>query len=180
MQEKEELRKKAKAIRNSLDMENLSEKIIANIQALEIYKKARHVMIFYPLKHEVDLRGLLKDDKNFYLPIVQGETLRACPYKIGDELITSKFKTSEPTTKPINTSILDIIFVPALMVDNNFYRLGYGGGFYDRFLLQIDTEVTKIVTIPNLLITEKLPFESFDAKIDIIICEINVKKRTKK
>ena len=46
----------------------------------------------------------------------------------------SNFGIKEPCSEPVAPDILDLIIVPALMVDKNGYRLGYGGGFYDRFL----------------------------------------------
>lgn len=171
MVEKKELRKKAKEIRTSLDMKELSAKIIANILQQEEYKKAKNVMIFYPLKHEVDLLGLLEINKSFYLPKVQGDNLLVCPYKKGDKLIESKFQTKEPITEPVNPDILDIIFVPALMADKNCNRLGYGGGFYDRFLSDKSIKAVKIIAIPSQLITDNLPCEDFDIKMDLIVCE---------
>lgn len=171
MPSKKELRIKAKEIRHSLDMEKISEKIVQNIKENEIYKKSQHIMIFYPLKHELNLLGLLENDKNFYLPKVNGEKLLVCPYKKGDELTISDFNTQEPTTKAIDPEILDLVFVPALMVDKNNHRLGYGGGFYDKFLSKHALNSKRIVAIPNALIVEKLPSESFDAKIDVTICE---------
>lgn len=172
MTDKNELRKKAKEIRNSLDMEKLSEDIVKNIKASEIYKKSKHVLLFYPLKNEVNLLGLLKDDKKFYLPKVNSDKLLACPYKEGDKLQISKFKTNEPMTSSINPEILDIIFTPALMIDKSGFRLGYGGGFYDKFLSKNAINATKIAPVPCALITDKLPSESFDIKVDVTICEI--------
>lgn len=171
MQDKNELRKIAKQIRRSLDILEISEQIVKNIQKTETYKKANNIMIFYPFGHEVNLLGLLQDDKNFYLPKVDGENLLVCPYKTGDELTISKFKTEEPTTAPANPEILDLVLVPALMVDKHNHRLGYGGGFYDKFLSKNALNSTKIVAIPSALIVDKLPSESFDAKINITICE---------
>lgn len=176
MESKKELRKKAKEIRNSLDIKKISEKIIENIQSLKIYKMAKNVMIFYPLKHEVNLLALLNDNKNFFLPKVEGENLLVCPYQKGDKLVESRYKSKEPLTESINANILDIIFVPALTVDENFNRLGYGGGFYDRFLSSVNKEIIKIVAIPEVLISSKLPSEAFDVKIDAIISEKNCKK----
>lgn len=175
MQDKKELRKKAKKIRNSLDVQQISEKIVENVLNLEIYKKSKHIMIFYPLSHEVNLLKLTQDDsKQFYLPKVKGEDLLICPYKHGDELTISKFKTKEPTTNPVDYSLLDIIFVPAMMADKNLHRLGYGGGFYDKFFaknLNKSTNAKKIVAIANALVVEELPSESFDAKIDMVVTE---------
>lgn len=178
MQEKKELRKKAREIRTSLNIEEISKKIVDRILSLELYQKAQHVMIFYPLEHEVNLLPLLEKSptKNFYLPKVHGENLLVCPYKMGGELTLSKFKTKEPVSEPINTKILDIIFVPALMTDKNLHRLGYGGGFYDRFFAGNPSKALKIVAIPKSLITTKLPNETFDVQIDVVVCEDIVKK----
>jgi len=173
MFEKKELRKKAKAIRSSLDIKSISDKIVKNILELSAYKNAKHVMIFYPLGHEVNLLGLLKSEaKQFYLPKVEGEKLLVCPYKSGDELTISAFKTEEPVSEAVNPEILDLIFVPALMVDKHLHRLGYGGGFYDKFLCKNALKSTKIVAIPSELVIDELPSESFDAKIDIVITEL--------
>lgn len=172
MVEKIKLRKKAKEIRNSLNIKEVSLKITENIMNFDIYKKAKNIMLFYPLKHEVNLLSLLKDkNKCFYLPRVQGENLLVCPYKFGDKLTVSSFKVEEPATEPVDSEILDIIFVPALMTDKNLNRLGYGGGFYDKFLSKSCKSSIKIVAIPDVLTTEEIPAESFDEKVDFVITD---------
>lgn len=169
---KEELRETAKHIRNSLPMATISEKIIANLRAAEIYHAAENIMIFYPLKDEVNLLPLLDDNKNFYLPKVQNNELIVCPYKKGDLLTLSDFNTQEPLTAPVDPSVLDLVFIPALMVDKNFHRLGYGKGFYDRFLLKSGLHALKIVPIASELIQEEIPFNELDAQFDIILDEL--------
>ena len=169
---KNNLRKTAKETRNSLDMKKISEKIVENIFGLEVYKNSTNLMLFYPLEHEVNLLKLLEDNsKRFYLPKVDVDNLLVCPYKLDDEVSTSKFKTKEPLTTPVNPDILDVIFVPALMADKTKNRLGYGGGFYDRFLSKQGNKVTKVVTIPDILIIDEIPFDSFDERVDIVISE---------
>jgi len=170
---KKELRIEARFTRNSLDIKNISEKIVENILTLEIYKKAKNIMLFYPLTHEINLIQLFNDEnKSFYLPKMEGENLAVCPYKVGDELTLSNFKTKEPTTEPIkDNTILDIIFVPALMADKKFNRLGYGGGFYDKFLAKISKKTTKIAVIPSVLFIDELPTDNFDQLLDITISE---------
>ena len=153
-------------------MKKISERIIEALRGAEIYAEAKNIMIFYPLEHEVNLLPLLRDNKNFYLPKVKGEELVVCPYQEGDELITSIFKTKEPLSEPIHPDILDIIFVPALMVDKNFYRLGYGKGFYDRFLSKNALRAIRIVPIASQLIVDELPHNDFDAQFDIIVDEL--------
>ena len=95
-------------------------------------------MLFYPMTYEIDLRKLLNDDKKFYLPKVSGKNILACPYT--ENLIKSAFGIMEPETLPVNPNILDLVIVPCMMADKNGYRLGYGGGYYDRFLSEIDAK----------------------------------------
>lgn len=172
MTTKSELRKKAKELRKSLDIKNISEKIVKNIRELEIYKNANNVMIFYPIKDEINLLTLLDDNKNFYLPKVEGQELLVCSFKKGDELAISEYKTNEPISNPINSDILDIVFVPALMAGKDFYRLGYGKGYYDRFLLKNALQAIRIVPIPSELLIETIPHDVFDIQIDAIIDEL--------
>lgn len=172
MHTKEELREQAKQIRSLLPIEQISVKIVENLRMVNIYDAAEHIMIFHPLEHEIDLLPLLDDDKNYYLPKVKGDELLVCPYKKGDELTTSEFGTKEPLTEPVDPSILNLVLVPALMVDKDFHRLGYGKGFYDRFLLKEELKALRIVPISSLLILNELPHDEHDAPIDIIVDEL--------
>ena len=169
MNNKSELRIWAKKFRSVLDIAKISEKICNNIRATNLYKNARSVMIFYPLKDEINLLPLLNDNKQFYLPRVNGNDLEVCPYKKGDELKLSKLKIKEPVGEAVDKSVLDLIFTPALCVDTNFYRLGYGKGFYDRFGIGIEDKM--VAVIPEGLIIDKLPCDKYDIQCFGIISE---------
>lgn len=172
---KEELREKAKNIRKLLYMEKISEKICANFINTEIYDAAEHIMLFYPLAEEINLITILKDKtKKFYLPRVEGDDLVVCPYKHGDKLKNSAFNTKEPTTKPVSPEILDIIIIPALMAGKNFQRIGYGKGFYDKFLNRNNSilKAIRIVPVPSVLTVGSLPYDENDAIFDIILDEL--------
>jgi len=80
MDSKSDLRKYAKELRKKLDIKNISKKLVAKIRTDDWYKTSNHIMIYYPMKYEIDLLDLLKDNKNFYLPKVQCENLCVCPY----------------------------------------------------------------------------------------------------
>lgn len=172
MHTKEELREQAKQIRSLLQIDTISERIVNSLRMVNVYDAAEHVMLFYPLEHEINLLPLLDDNKNFYLPKVQGDELLVCPYKKGDELTISEFGTKEPLTEPVSPEILNLVLVPALMVDKNFYRLGYGKGFYDRFLLKKELTALRIVPISSLLILNELPHDEHDAQFDVIVDEL--------
>ncbi len=169
MADKNELRIKAKNIRKNLPTEVLSAKAVYALREHTFYQNAQNVMLFYPLKYEIDLREILNDDKNFYLPIVNDSELNVCPYKKGDELKKSNFGVYEPCTCAVCAEMIDLVIVPALMCDEYNYRLGYGGGYYDRFINKCGKNFKTISIIPKELYTQKLPHENTDAKIDEII-----------
>jgi len=170
MDDKSELRKNAKLIRKNLNIDFISEQIVLKIKSWDVFNKSQNIMIFYPLEHEINLLELLDFEyKNFYLPRINDSNLECCHYKKGDVLKESVFKTKEPTTECVNPKILDLIFVPALMVDKNNFRLGYGKSYYDRFLG--NTNAITVVPIAKELIAECLPIEEHDKKVNFIITQ---------
>lgn len=168
MTNKQRLRKWAKEERKKLDIDLLSQKLVEKLQETEEYAQAKNIMIFYPLKDEINLLSLLKDkSKNFYLPKIDGENLLCCPYNQNEELCESCFKTKEPITTPVEKDLIDLVIVPALAVDRNNYRLGYGGGFYDRFLVGVN--VVKVVCLPKVFVLDSVYPEAYDIPMDKII-----------
>lgn len=65
MDSKIDLRIKAKSIRKYLNISKISSLAVSKIRDVDIYKEARNVLIFYPMRYEIDLLALLDDDKNF-------------------------------------------------------------------------------------------------------------------
>ena len=165
---KQQLRKWAKEERKKLNIQFLSQKLVEKLKETVEYIQAKNIMIYYPLKDEVNLLSLLQDKtKKFYLPKVEGENLLCCPFNENDDLCESCFKTKEPLTEPCEKSLIDLVIVPALAVDKNNYRLGYGGGFYDRFLRE--TNIIKVVCLSKNLIIESVFPEQHDIKVDRVI-----------
>lgn len=92
---------------------------------------------FWPLKHEIDVRGLLRRLHERGHPVVlpvtprQGEPLTFRRWRPGDVLVTEAFGTLRPTGEE---RVPDLLLIPLLAFDLSGRRLGYGGGFYDRTL----------------------------------------------
>ena len=82
MDNKTVLRTKAKNIRKSLSICEISQKAVERIRNHSFYKNAKNVLIFYPMKYEINLLELLSDSKDFYLPRVCGSKLEVCPYRV--------------------------------------------------------------------------------------------------
>ena len=168
MYNKTDLRIWAKSIRKTLDMDKISNNAVRLIRENSLYKKAENILIFYPMKYEVNLLELLEDNKNFYLPKVCEKRLLICPFKSGDKLEKSDFNILEPCSIPVNPNILNLIILPALMADEAGYRLGYGKGFYDRFLGE-NPDIKTILPIPKELFVTSLVHDDFDKTADMII-----------
>lgn len=169
MENKTDLRIWAKSIRKSLDIKQISEVIAGKISNLPQYRHAQNIMLFYPLKYEINLLSLMNSNKNFFLPKVEGGNLLVCPYKENDKLTLSDFGTKEPRTESVSPEILDLVIVPALAADKKNFRLGYGGGFYDRFLAR--NKIYSLTPVPSNLLIDKLPTEKQDVPIDLVITE---------
>lgn len=163
-----ELRIKFKEKRKLLNIKEKSQIISDKIRMSEIYQTAKNVMLFYPTKFEVDLLDLLTDNKNFYFPKVSGKEILVCPHN--GAFVKSNLNILEPASEPINPNLLDLVVVPALAVDKTHYRLGYGGGYYDRFLAKFPNLET-ITPIFKELIVDELPKNSFDIKVKLIISD---------
>lgn len=166
---KSELRIWAKEKRKELDMAQISTVLADKLVQTEEYKNSKNIMLFYPLENEVNLLSLLGDNtKYFYLPRVKENELECCPYSLDDKLAKSDFNISEPLCKACSKQEIDLVIVPALACDKNGYRLGYGGGFYDRFLQ--DFGGIKICCIPQELLLDNIFPEKHDVKMHLIIC----------
>ena len=169
-----DLRKKLIQKRKTLETKVLSDLICKKILEQEIYIKAKNVFAYYPKSFEVDVTPLFEDEsKKWFLPKVKGENLIFCEYKFGNELVEGEFGVYEPAGM-MTDIIPDLIIVPALSVDKNNYRLGYGKGYYDRFLseyIEKDCCPPTLVPIFSDLIVENLPVERHDRKIDFVNTE---------
>ena len=166
MNDKQQLRKWAKAFGKL--REDASYKLVHKLIETDEYKQAKNIMLFYPIKNEVNLLELLQDNsKTFFLPKIDGKNLLCCVYKNGDILCESCFKTLEPTSQPIDKNIIDLVIVPALCCDKNNFRLGYGGGFYDRFLG--DYKGKTVVCLPKELVVDTIYPDKFDIAVDNIV-----------
>lgn len=169
-----ELRKLAKEIRKMLDIQLISSKIIEKIESSKEFENSRHVLLFYPKDFEINLTVLCEqyvNEKKFYLPKVNGSDMFVCPYSCGEKLAISNFGVYEPCSMPVSPQIIDYAIIPCLCADKRGFRIGYGGGFYDRFLPNLKENCVKIVPVPKNLLFDEVPTDTFDLPVDFVITE---------
>ena len=169
---KNELRKKYKEYRNKLNTVLLSQKIKQNLLKLPEYIKAKNILAYYSFGSEVYTLDYFSDtDKNWFLPKIEGENLLVCKYE-KEKLVQNKYKIYEPEGTYIeNPKILDMVIIPAVAADKNGYRLGYGKGFYDRFLKNLNNSVKKVVLVYDDLFVSNIFPENHDVRCSIIVTD---------
>lgn len=177
---KTEFREYAKHLRDDLDIVKISKEICENFQKQNFFKYSENILSFYPFNNEINLTELYKDSsKNWYLPRIEyPRSLVIHKYTYGDTLVKNKWGVSEPCCdlEEIDLHKIDIAIIPALMADKSGTRLGYGAGFYDRFIPGLRKDCLKIVPVPEELFVEALPADNWDIPVDKIITQSNIYK----
>lgn len=126
------------SLRNQLSEKEVitkSQAMVKIIKDLDIYKKSKTIGLYYPMRNELDLRGLLNDsDKTFYFPKVIGDQLAFYQVDAKTTWMKSAFGVLEPKDAYKMDQTIEILIVPALAISHNNHRVGYGKGFYDRYI----------------------------------------------
>ena len=136
---------------------------------------------YYPSNYEIDdleiLDLLEKQNYRTSLPIVKkNNQMNFYEWSKKDPLKVNKFGIPEPVSSKILYP--DILLVPLVGYDKNLNRLGYGGGFYDRYIEKIDKikKVTKIGLAFSHQKIKSVPIDQYDKKLDFIITEKEIIK----
>ena len=177
---KSALRKQLLEKRNALEKAEYAEKsrqIKKNLLALPEFKDAQTVMFYVSFNGEVFTHDLIKEtlkNKQVVVPKVMEKHLILCEIHSFDELDEKdKFGILQPSkSKEIKKEDVDLIIVPGVGFDKNGHRLGYGYGYYDRFLENV--EIPAIGLAFDFQIFEKLPVYDHDVRMKKIITEKRV------
>ena len=183
--EKQRLREERLAARETLSEQErcvLDDCITQKLLATSEYSEAATVLTYVSVSSEVSTRMFiecaLRDGKTVAVPrCLPGHCLEFVAITSLDQLVAAPFNLLEPakelpalTEDQKNNSIC---IVPALLVDTKGYRLGYGAGFYDRFLSTYSGKKICLAYQQNLSKTT-LPHTEFDVAVDMVITESDV------
>ena len=142
---------------------------------------AKKIGGYYPSNYEIDdleiLDLLEKKNYRISLPIVRKDNqMNFYEWSKKDLLIINKFGIPEPVSSKIVYP--DILLVPLVGYDKNLNRLGYGGGFYDRYIEKIHKikKITKIGLAFSYQKIKSVPINQYDKKLDYIITEKEIIK----
>lgn len=183
---KKELRKTILALRSSLTAEEVkakSNKIVEKLISLKEFEKSSTVMCYVDFRNEVAtgcfIGYCLKAGKKAAVPLVvdAGNMIAAeinCPE---DDLEPGTFGVMEPKKcklKEINPEEIDIIVVPGAVFDLDKNRIGYGAGFYDRFLPKLRRDCLKVGIAFDIQVVESVPVGEYDVPLELVITESRI------
>lgn len=181
-EQKAVLRKKYSSMRAAIPDEyhrEASEKIAEYFFESSIYRDAEAVLMYLSINREVRTRALieriLSDGKRLALPVCFDNGKMTFRYITSrDSLVKGKFSAPEPddTCEEYRGGVPTVCIIPAIAFDKNGYRLGYGKGYYDRYLSRFN--VVRVGFSFDELFVESLPHGRFDAACDAVITEKGV------
>lgn len=184
---KKEFRKKVINLRKEKDKDFIkynSDIITEKLLQLDCVQNAKTIMLYLDFNNEVAtdnlINELIKLGKTVASPITLKEERKLIPSQITDlengiQYGAYNIREPKPECSPaINIKDLDVVIVPAVAYDKNCYRLGYGGGFYDRFLENLRKDAVTVGIAFDLQIFNEVPKEDHDAQLDYIVTESTI------
>lgn len=181
--DKKQIRRNMMFMRSALtteEREQYSEEILKTLTHLECFKNAKAIAAFVDFRNEVSMAPIndhiLEANKSLFLPYIDMATKTMTFHKVNDlsELNLSKFGILEPNPsihECIDINTIDLVLTPGVAFDHTGHRLGYGGGFYDRFFERLDKSVPRIGIAFSLQQIETIPLEEHDLPLTGLITE---------
>ena len=175
------LRKKILVHRkNNYRIVNLKFSLLKDILKKFNLLKNKKIGAYFPINYEIDCLEILKQLEKFghkiSLPITKkGNKMDFFEWSLKEPLLIGKIGIPEPYSK--KKVYPDILLVPLVAFNKYKFRLGYGGGYYDRYIQKIK-KIKKILTIGMAFSFQevaKLPISRYDKKLDFIFTENYIK-----
>lgn len=180
---KDAIRKQILEIRNKLsddEVYHFSKSIFLNLKENSFFNDSTHVMIYLDFKNEVKtdfiINYCLEHGKKVYIPICIPETHELCISRITSlkELRSGHYGIREPITEHIRLSdsnLIDLVLVPGVAFDGSGNRIGFGAGYYDRFMKRLQPNAVKVALAYSFQVVDLVPSNEYDIPVDYIVTE---------
>jgi len=182
--QKSSLRERILALRraqSSRDIEKKSGDIRRKLFTFVPFCQAETILFYLAIKDEVQTEKMIEESlqkgKRVAAPLIDWQRKKILPSEIKDltkDIEISVFKIPQPKNNlysPFSPVNIDIVIVPGVVFDRKGNRLGFGGGFYDRFLGKLSNR-TKLVGLAfELQLVDNVSSQSYDIAVDYLITE---------
>ena len=184
IQKKEEIRKRIESQRRQLSQTDIATKsriICDKLVRFDAFQSAETIHSYVAWRNEVNthelIKSTLKEGRRVVVPVVDlpNHALLHSEIEQFEELQPGTFGILEPPKsflRSVPISDLDLIIVPGVAFDLRGDRIGYGGGYYDRFLRQ--TSAKKVALAYHFQIVDQIPTNARDQSVDIVVTEKGV------
>jgi 5-formyltetrahydrofolate cyclo-ligase len=142
-----------------------SASICQHLQASALFAKAKTVLAYFSFRQEPDLSSLFGLSKRWGFPRCVGNALSWHWWQSEDELEVNRYGIPEPLSSApeVATEQVDLMLIPGVAGDRLGYRLGYGGGYYDRLLSRSEWQnIPKIGIMFDFAYLTALPTDEWD------------------
>lgn len=174
--DKAELRRWAKEVRKNLPTGVVSQALNRHLAQFLQAHRAQHILLYSAFGSELDPAELQRlYPATYYLPRARTYQLEVHPLPC--RLVKHKYGFWEPAaqTPKVDPALLDTVLVPGLAFDPWGHRLGYGQGFYDRFLARLPAHIQTIGLVAEALILPALPHDPWDVPVQFLASELGVR-----
>ena len=166
---KKEIRREVIAKRDLLKNKSELDKVIEErLRNKKIYKNSKNIFIYLGFGSEINtikyVEDFLDEGKKIIIPYtdMKNKVMHGIEINTLDGLKKNKFGILEPA---------DLVIMPGVAFDRSGNRVGYGGGYYDKFLCEMSSDIPTIALAYNIQILKELPSEKHDIKVDMVITE---------
>lgn len=169
---RKEIREKKRAMTEG-EITSRSKRLKELFLASEAYRNAKTVYGYLPYNQEVRtvpmLEQALRDGKRVAVPKIYGDTMKFLYLEDLTQVAKNKMGIPEPLLDtPVAEDKTALVLMPGLAFTKNGDRMGYGGGFYDRFLAE-EPEHPTLALCYDFQIVDSLSTEEFDIPVDIVL-----------
>lgn len=157
------------------EIKERTQKILKNLYNTNEYRNAERIYVYVNYNQEVDTSLLIKEalilGKEILVPRVMGEEMEFYRIKTMDDLEEGAYGILEPVkTCPVDKAHEGFMILPGLAFDKKHHRIGYGGGFYDKYLYRYPN-FYKVALCYDFQIFEEIVTEEQDIPVDCVIFE---------
>jgi len=145
--------------------------VFGSIVQMPVWQRAEHILCYWSMADELPTHEAVtrwhEAGKHIYLPRVLGDVIEVVPWD-GESLNQdNRFHIGEPTGAAVDASVLQLIIVPAVALDEHRNRLGRGKGYYDRLLATTSCPTVGVAMACQLL--PQVPTEEHDRPLDCVV-----------
>jgi len=157
------------------DWQKKSDRVCTQLQSSSRFTQAKTILAYFSFRQEPDLNPLFTDTQHSWgFPRCVGQSLLWHRWQHGEALQTGAYGIFEPhaNSPTLEPDDVDLILVPAVACDRQGYRLGYGGGFYDRLLSSAEWRSKPTIGIIfDFAFLPQLPIDGWDQPLKGVCTE---------